>query len=242
MTSASWSLVHGLEPTPPQARVAGAELHGSDYQNPWLDSLGRWIADQLNKILEGAGHLAGLSPGITVLIAVLVIALLAWVLPKVRRESVVAGAGGAVLEDLTITARTYRDRAAQAVRDGRYDDAVLDGFRAIAKDMSDRTVLDDAPGRTAHEVSLALASPFPDHADRLARAADMFDSVRYGHRRASADQASRIHDLDTDLVDHPPRGWPVHHLIARGVARMTTPAAASAPRRASGPVGSPPWS
>ena len=84
--------------------------------------------------------------------------------------------------------------------DGRYDDAVLDGFRAIAKDMSDRTLLDDAPGRTAHEVSLALASPFPDHADRLARAADLFDSVRYGHRRANADQAGQVQHLDAELV------------------------------------------
>jgi hypothetical protein len=201
MTSASWSLVHGLNPTPPEARRwLEQELHGSDYQNPWLDSLGRWIADQLNKILEGAGHLTGLSPGITVLIAVLVIALLAWVLPRVRRERVVAAAGGAVLDDVTITARHYRELAAQALRDGRHDDAVLDGFRAIAKDMSDRRVLNDAPGRTAHEVSLSLASPFADHADRLARAADLFDSVRYGHRRASAYQAAEIRDLDADLV------------------------------------------
>jgi len=118
----------------------------------------------------------------------------------VRRERIVAAAGGAVLDDVTITARHYRELAAQALRDGRHDDAVLDGFRAIAKDMSDRRVLNDAPGRTAHEVSLSLASPFADHADRLARAADLFDSVRYGHRRASAYQAAEIRDLDADLV------------------------------------------
>jgi len=130
----------------------------------------------------------------------IVIALLAWVLPKVRRESVVAASDGAVLEDVAITPRFYRDLAAEALRDGRYDDAVLNGFRAIAKDMSDRTLLDDAPGRTAHEVSLALASPFPSHADRLAQAADLFDSVRYGHRRATADQAGQVQHLDTELV------------------------------------------
>ena len=201
MTSASWSLVHGLNPTPPEARRwLEQELHGSDYQNPWLDSLGRWIADQLNKILEGAGHLTGLSPGITVLIAVLVIALLAWVLPRVRRVRVVAAAGGAVLNDVTITARHYRELAAQALRDGRHDDAVLDGFRAIAKDMSDRTLLEDAPGRTAHEVGQKLAQPFPDQARRLAQSADIFDAVRYGHRRATADQAGQVLELDGELV------------------------------------------
>jgi len=201
MTPASWSFPAGLSPTPPQARTwLEQELHGTDYQSSFLDSIGRWIVDQLNKLLEGLGNLAGLSPLVTVLTALIVIALLVWVLPKVRRERAVAAPGGAVLEDVTITARHYRDLAVQAAADGRYDDAVLDGFRAITKDMSDRRVLNDAPGRTAHEVSLALGSPFPDHAGRLAWAADLFDSVRYGHRHASARQAGQLSQLDEDLV------------------------------------------
>jgi len=205
MTLAGWSLVGGLDPTPPQARDwLRQELAGPEYRSPWLDSVLRWFTDQIRKLFEGASQLAGLSPLITVSIALAVIALLVWVLPRVRRERRVAGSDRAVLDDVTITARHYRDQAAQALRDGRYDDAVLDGFRAIAKDMSDRRVLDDAPGRTAHEVSLALASTFPDHADRLALAADLFDSVRYGHRRASASLAGQIQELDAELVSaHP---------------------------------------
>ena len=206
MTPASWSLARGLNPTPPQARTwLRQELHRADYQSSWLDSASRWISEQLRKLLEGAGNLSGVSPVITALIAVIVIALLVWVLPRVRREPVAARAGEAVLDDLTITARRYRDLAAQALREERYDDAVLDGFRAIAKDMSDRHVLDDAPGRTAHEVSLALAAPFPGHAERLARAADLFDAVRYGHRRATAGQAGQIQQLDAELVTARPR-------------------------------------
>lgn len=206
MAPLSWTLLHGLDPTPPEARTwLRQELDDSDYQSPWLDTMSRWIVDQLRKLLEGAGHLTDLSPVITVLMALVVIALLVWVVPKVRREPAIAVSGGAVLEDVTTTARRYRDQAAQALRDGRYDEAVLDGFRAIAKDTSDRRVLNDAPGRTAHEVSLALASPFPDHTDRLSRAADLFDAVRYGHRRASARQASQIHELDAELVTTRPQ-------------------------------------
>jgi len=205
MTLAGWSLVGGLDPTPPQARDwLRQELAGPEYRSPWLDSVLRWFTDQIRKLFEGASQLAGLSPLITVSIALAVIALLVWVLPRVRRERRVAGSDRAVLDDVTITARHYRDQAAQALRDGRYDDAVLDGFRAIAKDMSDRRVLEDAPGRTAHEVSMALTTPFPDHADRLALAADLFDSVRYGHRRASAHQAGQIQELDAELAtSHP---------------------------------------
>jgi hypothetical protein len=199
--SASWSLVRGLSPTPAQARTwLSKELNGPDYQSPLLDSIGRWVSDRLRNLLDGARQLAGLSPLIAVLIALVVIALLVWVLPKVRRERVVAAPDQAVLKDETITARRYRELAAEACRKGRYDDAVLDGFRAIAKEMSERTVLNDAPGRTAHEVSMALASPFPEHAERLAAAADLFDSVRYGHRRASAQQAGQIQHLDKELT------------------------------------------
>jgi Domain of unknown function (DUF4129) len=200
MTLASASLQRGLDPTPDQARAwLDQELHRSGYQDPWLDSVLRWIGDHLGALLDGVSNLAGVSPVITGLMALAVIALLAWVLPRVRRESVAAG-GGAVLEDLRITPRTYRDRAAKAFEDGRYDDAVLDGFRAIAKDMSDRTLLADAPGRTAHEVSLALAQPFPGHTGRLAQAANLFDAVRYGHRGATADQATEVQRLDAELV------------------------------------------
>ena len=198
-----WSTPLGLDPTPPEARDwLARELQGSDYQESWLQSALHWIG----RLLDGAGGGGtAFSLVVTVLVAVVVIALLAWVLPKVRREPRAARSAGAVLDDRTISARTYRERATQALRDGRYDDVVVDGFRAIAKDMSDRTLLDDAPGSTAHEASVALAPCFPDHADRLARAADLFDAVRYGHRRATADQAGQVQHLDAQALQHAPQ-------------------------------------
>ena len=201
MTLTGWSSAGGLSPAPPEARSwLRQELSGPDYQNPWLESAIRWVLDQVRKILEGAGRLGGFSPLITVLTALVVIALLVWVLPRVRREPKASTPRGTVLEDTTTTSRDYRDRAAQALRDGRYDNAVLDGFRAIAKAMSERSLLHDAPGRTAHEVSLALTLPFPDHADRLAEAANLFDAVRYGHHHANPSQAAQVLELDADLV------------------------------------------
>ena len=203
MTPASWSPLRSLDPSPAEARRwLSDELHRSDYHNPWLESSLRWIVDQLSKLFDGANKLAngGLSLVVTVLVALVTIALLVWVLPKVRREPVVATLDGAVIVDPTITAGTYRDLAARALADGRYDAAVLEGFRAIAKDMSDRTFLDDAPGLTAHEVSLELSRPFPDFAGRLAQAANLFDAVRYGHRSANQDGAAQVLRLDSELA------------------------------------------
>ena len=210
MTPPTWSPPRLLNPTPPEARAwLKHELQGAEYRSPWLDSALRWVSDRLSGLIEGVRTLAAFSPYITALLALAVIALLVWILPRVRHEPAAARTPGAVLEDLTITSRHYRDLASQSLREGRYDDAVLDGFRAIAKDMSDRKALDDAPGRTAHEVSLALASPFPGQAERLALAADLFDSVRYGHRRVREAQARQVHQLDAELVTARPILTPI---------------------------------
>jgi hypothetical protein len=203
MTPASWSPLRSLDPSPAEARKwLSDELHRSDYHNPWLDSALRWTFDQIAKLLDGANKLAngGLSPVVTLLVALVTIALLVWVLPMVRREPVVGHPDGAVIVDPTITADTYRDLAARALADGRYDAAVLEGFRAIAKDMSDRALLDDAPGLTAHEVGLELSRPFPDFAGRLAQCANLFDAVRYGHRSATKDGAAQVLRLDSELA------------------------------------------
>jgi hypothetical protein len=203
MAPLNWLPSRGLEPTPDQARQwLRDELVGPSYQDSWLDSVIRWFLDHLRGLSDGLSSATstGISPVITVLVALVVVALLVWVLPKVRRESSLRRSSGAVLDDLAITPAAYRKLASAALAAGRFDDAVLNGFRAIAKDMSERTLLDDAPGRTAHEVSVALGSPFPDHADRLAQAANTFDAVRYGSRHATADQASLIQQLDAELI------------------------------------------
>jgi hypothetical protein len=88
---------------------------------------------------------------------------------------------------------------------------VLDGVRAVARAAVERVVLDDAPGRTAHEVALALAGPFPGEADALLRAADAFDAVRYGDQRATPDRARDVLALDERLAGTRParQGAPV---------------------------------
>jgi hypothetical protein len=195
-------LPRALEPGPDQARSwLQAELRAATYhQEPLVDRLWRWLMDRLDALSATPGHLSGVPTLVTVLVTLLTAGLVLWVLPRVRRERSVRRLAGAVLEDPGVTAAQYRERAAGARAAGRYGDAVLDSFRAMARDMANRTLLDDAPGRTAHEVSVAVATAFPRFAHDLSRAAHLFDSVRYGHGSAGPQQAEDVAALDTALA------------------------------------------
>ena len=137
---------------------------------------------------------------VTALVAAVVIALLAFVLPRVRRERRLPGGSAAVLTDPTVTASMYRARVAAALGEGRFDDALADAYRAIARAATERTLLEDSPGRTAHEVALGLEAVFPAEQDELRRAADQFDAVRYGSRHIGRADVERVVELDRRLT------------------------------------------
>ncbi|NHI20418.1 DUF4129 domain-containing protein [Phycicoccus endophyticus] len=189
-----------LDPSADQARrwlteeLAGAEYHA---QPSLLERLREWV-DHLLDAAPGTG-----LPAVAVPVAVgLVLAALALVLWRVLRRDVgSAGAGRAarVLDVPDLPASALRARAREALARGHWDGAVLDGLRAIARGAVERVVLDDAPGRTAHEVAAALAERFPAESAALAAAADRFDAVRYGHRRASEEAAHAVLALDERL-------------------------------------------
>lgn len=84
------------------------------------------------------------------------------------------------------------------------DAAAADWFRAITAAASERAITDDGPGRTAHEVGVALATVFPVESGDLARAADHFDAVRYGDAHVDEGTARFIADLDQRLSSERP--------------------------------------
>jgi hypothetical protein len=95
-----------------------------------------------------------------------------------------------------VDATAYRSRASDAARQGDWDTVVLDGYRAIVAASVERTVLDELPGRTAHEASLELSRAFPPEGDAVRAAANRFDAVRYGHDRASEQDGRAVLALD----------------------------------------------
>ncbi|MGL5853258.1 MAG: DUF4129 domain-containing protein, partial [Phycicoccus sp.] len=175
-----------LDPTSPEAREwLEEELRKSVYQEQpgLLDRLEDWVLE----LLTGAGGGPGLPAWTVVIVVVLVLAVVVLiVLRTLRRDRRMTGvATSGVLDGPVRSAAEHRDDARRALAAGDAGTAVVEGYRAIARAAVERAVLDDLPGRTAHEVAVALAPAFPSHAAGLAGAADVFDAVRYGRRPAT---------------------------------------------------------
>ncbi|MBM6402898.1 DUF4129 domain-containing protein [Phycicoccus sp. CSK15P-2] len=198
-----------LDPSSDDARRWLAdELTSGRYQSQpgLLDRLREW----LQQLLESGP--SGELPSVVLPIAIgLVLAAVAAVLAVVlRREVGRTGPGdrSGELDVPDVPADTLRRQARDALAAGDWDTAVLDGLRAVARRAVERVVLDDAPGRTAHEVAVALTAPFPDEQPALLAAADAFDAVRYGDRRATEEQARELLGLDDRLGTAGPRRAP----------------------------------
>lgn len=198
-----------LDPSPDQARdLLSRELARPDYvEDDVLQRVLDWIGRQLEGGLEGARDTAPLT---WLAITVVTLALLAAVTALATRARGTARAArerGGVLSEESVTASALRAQAESALVAGRYAEAVVEGFRALARRQVERGLLDDDPGITAREVAglLARARPIPSEASddlraRAIAAADLFDAVRYGDRPATREQAAAVLDLDGDLA------------------------------------------
>lgn len=193
-----------LDPDRDEARrLFQEELARGDYQlqESWVSRAWRWFTDLFSG-LGGVGPLPGwVTWALLALVLVAVLAVLAFASRDRWRTGRLAQrvSPGAVLERPARSAAEHRQEATAALGSGDHDRAVLEAYRAVAVGAVERTLLDDRPGRTAHELAVGLAPVFPDQADALLAAADAFDAVRYGDHRATADQARPVVDLDARL-------------------------------------------
>ncbi len=190
-----------LDPTSPEARQwLEDELRRGIYheQQGLLSRLWDWLSELLSGTVRGGG-----LPPWTIWVAILAgLLLVGLVLARsLRAERRMTGrTRGGVLEGPVRTAAEHRADARAALAADDHDTAVLEGYRAIARAAVERTLLDDLPGRTAHEVAVALVPVFPGEAERLASAADTFDAVRYGRRTASRTAALEVIEVDEALA------------------------------------------
>jgi uncharacterized protein DUF4129 len=154
-----------------------------------------WLRDHLDRVASGIGLDTGQLLALLLLLA-LAAAVLVVVLRRTVRARVVAERPSqAVLAESTLTGEQHRRLAEQAMSEGRYDDAVREWMRSLARRLDERGLIDPRPGRTADELAAEAGRILPGLAVELSIGARIFDDVSYGLRPADAAQAEALQRL-----------------------------------------------
>lgn len=205
--------VHGFEPplTPDgdeARRLLLEELAKAKYQQRELNIIDRII----NTLIEWFGNLgegASAIPNLIVyavgllLIAAIVYAIIKFGVPKLNRSSKVR-AETVFGDHDERTSKELRQASEQAARASDWYQATILRFRAIARQMEERTVIDLAPSLTAQTFSAQLSTSFPQHAEGLAYVAAAFDQVRYLLRPGTEHDYHQLRQLDEQLEKSTP--------------------------------------
>jgi hypothetical protein len=191
-----------LDPSGEEARSwLQRELLNPEYhQENVVQRLITWLERQIARGLAAAEQAPPLSTLAAMLTFLLMLGGLVWLLSRTRGTRRVRTSTGPVLVGDVLTAAELRGRAEVALAGGRPEEALVDGFRALAVRQVERGRLEDSPGATAHEVAMSLATEFPQHGQRVGDNARLFDLVLYGDRPATPEQASGVLTLDDELA------------------------------------------
>ena len=103
-----------------------------------------------------------------------------------------------------LTARQYREAAAESAVQGDYSTAILQRFRAIAVSCEERQVLPPYAGRTADELAAQASARFPGREAELVAAARLFDQIRYGDGAGTKNGYDNLRNLDDALTSLTP--------------------------------------
>lgn len=184
-----------LDPNAPDGeearRLAEQELQNPRYAEAkptWFDYLAEDVADFFSNLFSPeAGQQVGstaLVIVVIVVVAALITVLILWGRPRASRR--VKGRGIDLLgERDDRSAAQLRADADRSAREGDWDAAVIRRFRALARGLVERDIVDPAPGATAQAIAREAATALGAHADQLAAAARSFDEVRYLRHPAS---------------------------------------------------------
>ena len=199
-----------VDPTPPEARDwLIDELSKPQYQaaKPTLfDEISKAVSDWLNSLqllgVEGPPVL-GYTVLLILIVAALVVAFLVFGLPRLNRRSSVTGE--LFGEDDARTAADMRRDAQAAAARGDFASAIAEMFRAIARNLAERTLVTVTPGTTARGFAGRAALSFPEFEGRLIEAAATFDEVRYLGQKGSAEEFREVAELEAALRSARPR-------------------------------------
>lgn len=202
-----------VRPAPDEARRwAQEELAKPAYGTSFLERFWAWLQDWLSSIFQPGNSPSGSEPVplAFAIVALLVVAgIVATIVVRGFRKRTPAepatAAAAAVLPEAALSAQEYRRLAQAALAAGERGRAVVEGFRAVAAQLLERHVLDEARDRTAREFAAAAGTAFPEHRAAAAEAARAFDATLYGGLPATSAAAQAVLDLDAALQRELPR-------------------------------------
>lgn len=137
---------------------------------------------------------------VTVLIVGLIVAaFFVFGRPRLRRRSTTPGTLFSDGDDAR-TSSELRESAQRAAASGDFVVAIEEMFRAIARQLAERTVVSVTPGTTAQEFAARAGRAFPEQSHRLARGARAFDGVRYLDEPGSREAFDEVSVLDREIT------------------------------------------
>lgn len=168
-----------------------------------IDRIARAIADFVESLfdaeLDGGWGPAFAIVAAVIVVVLVVVAFLVWGRPRAVARSRAASAelfGDTERRTATDLRRAAASRAAK----GEWDAAIVLRFRALARGLAERGIVDTPPGATVHAFARAAARAFPGQAADLEDAATAFDDVRYLRRPGTAALYRRVADVDDAVV------------------------------------------
>jgi Domain of unknown function (DUF4129) len=194
------------------AELAREELADPAYhaaQEPLPLRVAGWLVDQVQQVVD---RLGAATPGGwygllgLVVVAVAVLAVVRWRIGPVQRSARSVALFDSV--EPVASAAEHRNRAEVAAAGGDLATAVRERLRAVVRDLQQRDVVDDGPGRTADETAAAAGVRLPTVAADLRDGARRFDEVWYGDRPATRQDYDALVRLDEAVATARPTAVP----------------------------------
>jgi hypothetical protein len=179
--------------------AANQELADPIYHNEpsLLDRVIRWIGQRIDDLFSAVNQVV--PGGILGLVVIAVVIVVVIVVLRTRAGHLMRAPSAAVFTGKVLSARDHRRAADEAAANGDLALAVRERFRAVARGLEERGVLDPRSGRTVDELAREAGGILPAFTDSLRSAARLFDDVWYGGRTATQEGYRRLVELDLAL-------------------------------------------
>lgn len=190
-----------LDPSGDEGRsLLRRELARPEYNDTnVVERILNWFGRQFEDGVGTAQDIPAVGTFLAIVVLLLIAVGIGLLASRARSTARARSERAPALADEVITAAELRARAEAALVAGRFDDALVDAYRALAVRQVERGRLEDLPQATAHELAAGLGAEFPAQRYLVDRSADLFDSVLYGDHPATRAQAVDVLALDDEL-------------------------------------------